>query len=64
MMKFMDGALSFTRNLTDRRVDVINISIEPWHIETRSLLEFNNMHQHDLSDQKNITATLCIPDIL
>ncbi|KAJ6501446.1 ribonucleotide reductase [Mycena vitilis] len=62
-LKFVDGALTFTRRQSDTRTDIVNITIEPWHLETRSVIEFNTMHQHELADQKSITITMSIPDI-
>ncbi|KAJ7197893.1 ribonucleotide reductase [Mycena rebaudengoi] len=63
ILRMMDGALAFLHRLDDKRADTVNICIEPWHKQVRSVIEFNNMHQHDLSDQKSVTVTLSIPDI-
>ncbi|KAJ7821152.1 hypothetical protein B0H13DRAFT_2377521 [Mycena leptocephala] len=63
MLKFMDGAVAFARNHEDRRTDLINVSVEIWHTDIRSLVDYNNMHQHDLADHKSLSATICIPDI-
>ncbi|KAJ7135565.1 ribonucleotide reductase [Mycena epipterygia] len=63
MLKLLDGAIAFARRTHDTRVDLANVCVEPWHIDIRSLLEFNNIHQHDLSDQKSLTISLSTPDI-
>ncbi|KAJ7490412.1 ribonucleotide reductase, partial [Mycena galericulata] len=63
MLRLMDGALSFARRNSDRRTDLANVCVEPWHLDIRSVLEFHTMHQQGLSDQKSISITLCIPDI-
>jgi ribonucleoside-diphosphate reductase alpha chain len=64
MLKLLEGALSFTRRKDDKRSDVANICVEPWHIDIKSVLEFVNVHQNGLCDQKGITVTMSVPDIL
>ncbi|KAJ7815298.1 hypothetical protein B0H13DRAFT_1924268 [Mycena leptocephala] len=63
MLKLLEGALSFTRRKDDKRSDVANICVEPWHIDIKSVLEFVNVHQNGLCDQKGITVTMSVPDI-
>ncbi|KAJ7603542.1 ribonucleotide reductase [Mycena polygramma] len=63
MMKFLDGAVAFTRNRDNQRNDLINVSVEAWHTDLRSIIDFNNMHQHDLADHKSLTVTISIPDL-
>ncbi|KAJ7106076.1 ribonucleotide reductase [Mycena crocata] len=63
LMTFLDGAASFARNSYKEAVDTVNITVEPWHRDVRACIEFNNLHQNDLSDHKNVTATIAIPDL-
>ncbi|KAJ7725028.1 ribonucleotide reductase [Mycena metata] len=63
LMSFMDTAFTFTRSHGDKRTDPANVAVEVWHIDVRSIIDFNNIHQHDLVDQRNLTVTLCLPDI-
>ncbi|KAJ7040612.1 ribonucleotide reductase [Mycena alexandri] len=63
MLKFLEVAISFARCAHDKRADVVNVCLEPWHIDIRSVVEFNNMHRHELADQRSITITLSLPDI-
>ncbi|KAJ7783126.1 ribonucleotide reductase [Mycena metata] len=63
LMKFLDGAIAFTRHHEDLRTDIVNIAVEAWHLDVRALIDFNNMHQHELADHKSLTTTICIPDI-
>ncbi|KAJ7170560.1 hypothetical protein C8R43DRAFT_944466 [Mycena crocata] len=63
LMTFLDGAVYFARNSYKEAVDTINITVEPWHRDVRVCIEFNNLHQNDLSDHKNVTATIVIPEI-
>ncbi|KAJ7665244.1 hypothetical protein DFH06DRAFT_1127581 [Mycena polygramma] len=51
------------RRTDDRRTNLANVAIEPWHIDTRSVLEFLNMHQDGLCDQRSMTISLIIPDL-
>lgn len=64
LLRFLDGAISFARPVEDRRTDIVNVAIEPWHTDIRNLLEFNNLHRHELADQKSLTFTLMVPDLL
>ncbi|KAJ7154304.1 ribonucleotide reductase [Mycena crocata] len=64
LMKLLEGALAFARRADDRRSDTVNLCIPAWHIDARSALEFNNLHQHELSDQRGITMSFSLPDIL
>ncbi|KAJ6507222.1 ribonucleotide reductase [Mycena vitilis] len=63
LLKLLEGALSFTRRPGDSRPNLANVSIETWHIDIRSVLEFVNMHQEGLCEQKSITIALSVPDI-
>ncbi|KAJ7629950.1 hypothetical protein DFH06DRAFT_1140708 [Mycena polygramma] len=63
MLRLMESALSLSRRFGDKRVDLVNISVEPWHCDIQGLLEFHTMHQHELSEQKSMTFTLFIPDL-
>ncbi|KAJ7739539.1 ribonucleotide reductase [Mycena metata] len=57
LMRFIDGALGITREHEDHRTDLMNVAVEVWHIDVAPLMEFNNMHQHDLADHKSVTTT-------
>ncbi|KAJ6510113.1 ribonucleotide reductase [Mycena vitilis] len=63
MLRFTEGAIAFARKNEDRRTDLVNVTIEAWHIDVRSFVDFHSMHQSELSDQKSITTTISIPDI-
>ncbi|KAJ6562853.1 hypothetical protein DFH09DRAFT_1364351 [Mycena vulgaris] len=63
MLKLLEGAIAFAKRPDDKRTDLANICVEPWHVDIRGLLEFLNIHRHDLSEQKYITATISVPDI-
>ncbi|KAJ7476310.1 ribonucleotide reductase [Mycena galericulata] len=64
MMRLIEGAISFARQPDDKRTDIGNVCIEAWHVETRSLLEWLTIHRNELTDEKSLTVTLSIPDIL
>ncbi|KAJ7750554.1 hypothetical protein B0H16DRAFT_1460659 [Mycena metata] len=63
MLKFLDGAISFARRPEDKHDDIMNILIEPWHVDVTGLVEFNEHHRHGLSTQKSLTFSLSVPDI-
>ncbi|KAJ7495923.1 ribonucleotide reductase, partial [Mycena galericulata] len=63
LMRFLDGAASFTRRPKDLRTDLINICVSPCHIDVRSVIEYNNIHQSELSELKSLTITVALPDI-
>ncbi|KAJ6507239.1 hypothetical protein C8R47DRAFT_1209165 [Mycena vitilis] len=62
-LNLLEGALSFTRRPDDIGTNLANVSIEPWHIDIHSILEFVNSHKEGLREQKSITVTLSVPDI-
>ncbi|KAJ7730775.1 ribonucleotide reductase [Mycena metata] len=63
MMRLLDGAIGVAREPGDRRTDVVNVCVEPWHVDVLGLLEFLVLHRNGVSDQKSITVTLSVPDI-
>ncbi|KAJ7178788.1 hypothetical protein C8R43DRAFT_942388 [Mycena crocata] len=63
LMRFLEAAVSFGKRPQQECTDMVNVTIEPWHKDARACIEFNNVHQNDLSDQRSVTATMGIPDI-